>query len=290
MAFLSINNRDSLRYSDDESKRTYNAISGLLGLFLSEKIISIEIGVAEWPKKAAGFSLETERLDNLTVLCKSELPTKEFFHGVIKLASYLQNSNSHNVAKIKPYLSKSIIPHHTKFIEITCLSGRKEGLWIGHDTAAFPDFNLGPESHANLNFEVALKLSFVCHSLEKLDEEYTTNEYLFSAVSNTFNCHLAGKLNEMGNLLLSEVNMDNRESSPEIRAQVLLGTISLPLSELLALRPGSEIEIDWPESAKGSLSFDGKEWAQVEIKATPGKISLKLPKEATFPRTMRFPI
>lgn len=92
---------------------------------------------------------------------------------------------------------------------------------------------------------------------------------------------LKGQIGPLGSFLIKEVVMsDNHIDS--IQAEVKLGSISLKLRDLLELRPGSEIELDWPAESRGVLSIGGNKWSEVKIKLGQEKISLILPNDATF--------
>lgn len=290
MALLTISNRESLRDRSSEAVIIQEALSDPLELFLSEKIISIDSINEDWPKSGLGFSIETEKGEGVTFLFPDSFGSKKFFQGIVKLALFLQNSESNCIALIKPFFNKGIRPANIKCLEITSLNNNPFKLWITYNSSELTPIKFNIDSSKTLDLDVALTLTLHCQKLDKISEDYTPHKFIISVRSKAVTRFLIGTLNEMGNLIVNEVVMDNVDTSPEIQVQVLLGTISIPLSELIAIRPGSEIEIDWPKSARGVLSFDGKEWTQVEINALPGKISLKIPKEATFLEGMRFSI
>jgi hypothetical protein len=92
---------------------------------------------------------------------------------------------------------------------------------------------------------------------------------------------LIGQIGHLGCFLIKEVVMGDTENE-NIQAEIKLGSISLKLKDLFELRPGSEIELDWPVDSRGMLSIGGNKWAEVKIKLGQEKISLILANDATF--------
>lgn len=199
-----------------------------------------------------------------------------FFRGIFKLAQSIGDNRECGVVTLGPVKRvESVAPaainltvkgsNSTYLVSILgvpfleVLAGR---LSFTHGTTALED-----SKEVNLNLYGS--------NLDRVSGEFAEVVAVAPGVT------LRGQISPLGCFLIKEVIMDDSQND-SIQAEIKLGAISLKLKDLFELRPGSEIELDWPAESRAVLSIGGNKWSEVKIKLGQEKISLILPNDATF--------
>ena len=66
------------------------------------------------------------------------------------------------------------------------------------------------------------------------------------------------------------------EKERELPLEISLGSVQMPLLEVLALRPGMLIEFPCPGCFEGQLKVAGVEWGRVRTKIENGQVLMEL--------------
>lgn len=89
--------------------------------------------------------------------------------------------------------------------------------------------------------------------------------------------------------VLMEKHMNTQSQNSTLCATLRLGSIALPVEEVLSLRPGSELSFDCPSPLLGVLEIGGSDWLRVQLEIEENSIRLKVLEfdRETFPTNAR---
>lgn len=202
---------------------------------------------------------------------------RNMFRGILDLGRRVLENPALQIEEITPGILNKNSLCRTVCIQTSSCS---EYLTISADIQSFsllPKTSL-PAVHDEFQLrDPEIEFSIVTHS----KSESTNNKQIIAL--STVGILIQGELNQFGDIVVKEVVMSTESTGAELKAEIKLGTISLKLRDLLELRPGSLIEIDWAKDACGVLCVGGKEWTKVQLSIANGLLSLNIPTDATFP-------
>jgi hypothetical protein len=274
MSFLKINSILHTAPADPDLKAIQEYICPIISIILDENIKQIYPiePLLENVKKSFRLILENGTQLEIGMI---NLSSRRLFKGLFKLAKKLEQDENSIIKEIVPASPDSFQQEHSKSIAISTEAGRYEvGLRISnasfeglvgilseplHSSSHCPDFLVQMELFANASFDSR------------------------DVIGEAAGWIVRGSLNEFGDLVVTELSMSDESKIDSLRADIKIGSICLKIQDLLSLKPGSSIEIDWPENARAALMIGDKPWTQVKIQVEAGKMSFILPEDATFP-------
>ncbi len=278
-----------------ETKAALSEILNILSIILDENITSIsEVLAAEINlKRSLRFYLD-DSAEQSSDMRPADQPVKEanegnffdisfekiksplFFRGVFRLAQFINANTDSGVTCLGPVKKAEINPRFTKKLSIKTPSGNYL-IAVSGGTESFEALG------RRLNFRGFIPADpapvIVRFDLFGLRDEGSGQVKTVEARGSS-GMTLRGQIGALGSFIVEELIMDKHQD--EITAEIKLGSISLKILDLLEIKPGSEIDIDWPAESRGVLSIGGNKWAEVKIKLEHEKLSLIFPKDATF--------
>jgi hypothetical protein len=261
--------------SDPELIMLEEYLGGILSILLGSPIKQICIAPAQ--ERAPKKSILLHFTGSLTVEIQiHSFSMRDMFKGVFALAQHAVTHPDLLLEEIAPgFLREPIL---TKSIYVQTLNGTSH-LTICCDTKSLQGLPKDSTNISSLESKVEdSEIEMTIYGLRNAD----SMEIKQLTAKSPMGVLLNGELNEFGDFIIKEVVMIEDQFDNEIKAEIKLGSIAIKLKDLLELKPGSLIEIDWSKDAYGVLCVGGKEWTKVQLNISNGLLLLNIPADATF--------
>jgi hypothetical protein len=259
--------------ADQDLRAIQESLFPILAIVFDETIKSIDAVEPLTVNAKRSFRLNLENGVQIEI-GMFDLSTRRLFKGLFKLAKIIEQDSNSIIQQILPVTSD--LPHlsHSRSVVITTEAGRY-GVVLKTSEDSFKGLTgifAEPVDSVTYYPDFIIRMDLFANS---------TNDYR-DLRGEAVGWNVKGTLNEFGDLVVKELGMSDEAKIDALRADIKIGSIYLKIQDLLSLRPGSAIEIDWPDEAKASLVIGDRPWTQVKIQLDNGKMSLILPEDATF--------